>query len=489
MKRKRKMMIHNVGAYDFSKDSKDPEFQALLAKAAAGDPEMQFELGFYYYNGDISASGEYEFTDDEYAKANYWWTKAAEQNHTNAQYNLGTCYLHGRGAERDCTKAVCWYGKAAEQGHAGAQFVMGYCCFHGIEMESDAEKAVFWLMRAAKQGNANAWYYMGECCRTGTGVVKDDQKAADWYNGAAEQGHNDAVRMLEIFYPSRPTPSFIHMQIQPDVEAARQGNEHAQFVLGNAYYDGEFMPKDRSQAAVWFRQSAEQGYAPSQNNLGCYYYNGWEVKTDDERAAYWFGKAAEQDNANAQFNLSICYERGFGVEQDSKAAAEYLIKAVQQGNQAARLYHYVKTLCTSPNTKAAELSTLMPLPAFVKGRPLDEVVSRLEETFSECLLRLINERNKKDADVYNRANIDRRTFSKIRSNKDYRPSKNTVFAFAIALELSLDDTRDLLMKAGFALSRSNKMDLIIEYFISEGNYDIFEVNEALYSFGQSLLGV
>ncbi len=308
---------------------------------------------------------------------------------------------------------------------------MGYCCFHGLEMEADAEKAVLWLTRAAKQGNANAWYYMGECYRTGTGVAKDDQKAADWYNGAAKQGHTDAARMLEILYPSRPTPSFIPMRIQPDLEAACGGNEHAQFVLGNAYYDGEFMPKDRAQAAVWFRQSAEQGYAPSQNNLGCYYYSGWEVKADDEKAAYWFGKAAD-----------------------------YLMKAIQQGNQAARLYHYVKTLYTPPNTKAAELNTLIPLPTIVKGRPLDEVVSRLEETFSECLLRLIDERNKKDADVYNRANIDRRTFSKIRSNKDYKPSKNTVFAFAIALELSLDDTRNLLMKAGFALSRSNKMDLI-----------------------------
>ena len=79
-------------------------------------------------------------------------------------------------------------------------------------------------------------------------------------------------------------------------------------------------------------------------------------------------------------------------------------------------------------------------------------------------------------------------FSRIRSNNDYRPSKNTALAFAIALKLSLDDTRDLLMTAGFALSRSNKQDVIVEYFIKESNYNIFEINEALFAFEQSLLG-
>ena len=127
---------------------------------------------------------------------------------------------------------------------------------------------------------------------------------------------------------------------------------------------------------------------------------------------------------------------------------------------------------------------------FLRGSPTPrDVVSLLEETFSECLLRLIDERERTDSEVYNRAGVDCRVFSKIRSRKDYGPGKNTALAFAIALELSLDDTRDLLMRAGFALSRSNKMDLIVEYFISEGKYNIFEINEALYDFGQSLLGV
>jgi len=147
--------------------------------------------------------------------------------------------------------------------------------------------------------------------------------------------------------------------------------------------------------------------------------------------------------------------------------------------------------CESKRRWQADEESYQPseLPAFLQSnRRLEDLVVQTTETFQQALFRMIDERGLKDSEVYKRANMDKKLFSKIRSNADYQPKKITAISLALALRLNLDETRDFIGRAGFALTHTSKFDIIIEYFIENKNYDLFEINQVLFAFGEPLIG-
>lgn len=173
----------------------------------------------------------------------------------------------------------------------------------------------------------------------------------------------------------------------------------------------------------------------------------------------------------------IFEEYGVKNKRDIKDVELLQLERFMNRRRLAELEYQYNISCASQAESIAPAS-----------RKLEDLVNEIDETFSEALIRLIDQKGFKDPDVYKRANVDRKLFSKIKNNPNYKPGKATALAFAIALELNLDETKDFIGKAGFALTHSSKFDIIIEYFIKNGNYDMFEINEVLFTFEQPLIG-
>ena len=167
----------------------EADINAIIEKAKTGNVNAQYTLGRYYFLG---LNG----IKQSYSKAAYWWEKAAEQGHSNAQFNLGICYSDGKGVEQSYSKAAYWYERAAEQGDSKAQYNIGVCYYNGNGVEQSYSKAAYWYKKAAEQGHSVAQFNLGTCYYNGNGVEKSKTNAIYWFRKACNNFEDKACEAL-----------------------------------------------------------------------------------------------------------------------------------------------------------------------------------------------------------------------------------------------------------------------------------------------------
>ncbi len=195
-------------------------------------------------------------------------------------------------------------------------------------------------------------------------------------------------------------------------------------------------------------------------------------------------------NTDREIDVKICVKNKAAYALSREIALrEYINRSL-----APRAPYGAQAVCMAPKKreKSDECCSQLPMPCesapVSAPKKLSDWIKKQDDSFAVMLLKLIDKKGMSDVECYKKANVSKGTFWKINNDAKYKPSKATVLAFAIALELSLEETEQLLRTVGMSLSHSNLFDLIIEFYITNGNYDIFEINSALYQYDQVCLG-
>lgn len=263
----------------------------------------------------------------------------ASEGNIAAQSSLGSMYANGQGVSQDYKEAALWYRKAAEQGGADAQFSLGIMYANGQGVPQDYKEAASWYRKAAEQGYVRAQYHLGVMYDNGQGVPQDYKQAAMWYRKATEQEAANSHKSLGEIHGKEL------VLLKPENEAAKaetpaKVGQAAKTVKNNLAGMGDNMrgiPPDykKKGAAAEYLSAIERGDVDAQYNLGLMYANGQGVPQDYIEAAVWYRMAAEQGNANAQYSLGRMYIRGQGVEYDYLQAVKWFGKAAEQGSAEA----------------------------------------------------------------------------------------------------------------------------------------------------------
>lgn len=266
-----------------------------------------------------------------------WIKKAAEEGRANWQCNLGVCYFYGEGVEKNMSEASKWFKKASEQGNAKAQFNMGLGYFKGEGVPLDYGEAMHWFGEAAEQGDADAQLHVAWCLEDMQAPQNDVFVAC---KRAAEMGNADAQCHLGFWYSEgkHGLEKNVAESSRWFMEAAKRGNDVAQFQMGLRYEAGAGVKKNAKEAAKWYMRAASKNNVVALYRLGCCYYYGDGVRIDNHAAWRCFKKASELGDTWASYMLGRCYFCGHGVEEDEaeavkcyqKAAAEHFAPAVYE---------------------------------------------------------------------------------------------------------------------------------------------------------------